>query len=498
MKNLWVVFIASLLICQTAIAQDDKSILTDLLNEDQRTVEALALYPKATRRVILESAGYPDALARMESIQEKTQEKFQDIISPYNQDIQVHFYELARYPGLLTALVSGGKKSVSEIKTLSEAYPGEVHEHALKLGRKRYQELREIQQLNETANETFQVMLQDYPNTVRAKLEQLLTMPEVLDILMKNFQSTVVMGAIYKRNPDFVWHLTDSLQTEIANKRAVELADWQATLENDPEALKELESAAEDFAEESGYDPPTYRSYLSEDDFYYRYHLTYMPYSYWLGYPSWYVRPLWYPRPYWYYWGFYYGPVGQVVFFDFPSWYFVDWYFSRNYHHSYYPHLSNRYLVHYERHRNSTFSATSRIRTWTDQNRNTYSRDWLKQDEGRIRRLQDFGSRELRTPTRQVPTYTRPSIQRTPVQRQPTTRPDYNRPTQVPVQPKVTRPPRQLDNQDNRRAPEYHEQNVKKRTPVRVSPPQNRKQEAPSRITIPQPRKKTPVRRGDN
>ena len=488
MKKILILFTPLIWMSLSVFSQNDKSILSELLDEDKQTIEALSLYPESTKRAILEVAGYPDALARMESISERTRERFQDIISPFDQDVQVYFYELGRYPNLMESLVVEGKKSRSEIKNMLEAYPEEIHDAALNLGRKRYGELSDILELTQTADEAFEAIISDYPLAVRKHLRQLLEMPEVLDVLMKNFESTVIMGAIYKRDPAWVWQVMDSIQTEIAQKSAQELADWKANLEEDPTALKELESVAKTYAEENGYGSRSYRTYLTPDDFRYWYHFNYVPYSFWFGYPYWYVHPYWYPRPYWYYWGFYYGPGGNIVIFDFPSWYFIDWYFTRPYHHYYYPHLSHRYLTHYERHRTSILSTTSRIRTWTIQNRDSYSRDWLRNDERRVERLKDFGSRQATPPANRVPTYTRPAIQRPPSQRKPVQiRPPATR-SQEHNRPKEIRKPTQI------RAPEYHEQKLKRQTPTRVRTPQTR-QPATKVSPVQKPKTTTKVRK---
>lgn len=117
MKKLFSFLFVYFLINPATFSQDDKSLLTDLLKEDQQTIEALVLYPDSIRRIILEAAGQPDALARMENLHEKTQEKFKDIISPFSQEVQANFYELARHPRLIHALVLNGKKTKTEIKS---------------------------------------------------------------------------------------------------------------------------------------------------------------------------------------------------------------------------------------------------------------------------------------------------------------------------------------------------------------------------------------------
>ncbi|MEZ4774833.1 MAG: hypothetical protein R3D00_16730 [Bacteroidia bacterium] len=482
------------LIGLSAFSQDDKATRINFSDEDNLLIQSLALYPDATIKVILEATMQPDALVRIGSVRKNTESQFRKIIAPFNQDVQAQFYELARYPDLVSALVLDGKQSKLDIMAILAGFPEDIHADALDLGRKRYKELVEIHQLLETANQSFHAIADEYPYEEKLALEQLVQMPDVLDILMNNFQATVALGGMYRRDPDRVWYLADSVQTEVANERVRELADWKTDLENDPEAQQELQAAAANFADENGYDSRTYRAPLNENDFYHQYPMPYPSYSYWFGYPWWYSHAMWYPLPYWYYWGFYYGPGGQMVIYDLPSWYFLDWYFSTSYNHYYYPHLSHRYLTHYEHHRTSTLSATSRIRDWSEQNRFASSGDWLQNDPNRVERLRDFGARDANHQVRQLPdtrprsnpVYTRPAENR-----QVFTRPNDSRQAQPSVTPPVRRDIRR-DPAINR-APEHQEQILKQRVPSRVGEPgiSQPRPTAPPRTVTPQ--RQTPV-----
>ena len=55
-----------------ALAQTEQALLAQLLEEEQKTVEALALYPANTRTDILEASKYPEALIKLETMQGKT------------------------------------------------------------------------------------------------------------------------------------------------------------------------------------------------------------------------------------------------------------------------------------------------------------------------------------------------------------------------------------------------------------------------------------------
>jgi hypothetical protein len=427
MKSLYIVFLAAMVWVLPLCAQEDPEVATDLLAEDITAIEAISLYPESVRRTIMEAAGYPDALLRIEEIQKKSQERFEYIIAPFAQEVQEDFYEVARYPKLITELTLGGKKSKGEIKTFLQDYPEEVHEQAFTLGRKRYQELREIQALQEATDRAFQKMLAEYPADVRMKLEELVAMPEVLDIMLESFRSTVMLGAMYQRNPEWLWHVTDSIQLELANQKAEELNNWKAQLEEDPEAMEEFQEAAEDFVKENGYEARPHRAY---PDHYSPYWLSqaYTPYSFWYGYPYWYPHRLWYPHAYYYHWGFYYGPQGQLVIFDFPSWYFMDWYFVWAHHHYQYPHLTHTYLRYHERHRNSTTAATRVIGEWSAANRNLYTRDWLKDDANRVRRIREYGARETQRQRTIIDAPRSPNYNRS-------NRPNYTSPSRIPQTP---------------------------------------------------------------
>lgn len=482
------------LICLSAFSQDEKATRINFSDEDHLLIQSLALYPDATIKVILDATTQPDALVRIGSIRKNTESQFREIISPFDQNVQAQFYEVARYPDLVEALVLDGKQSKSDIQLILARFPEDIHDEALGLGRKRYEELVAIHQLSVTANRAFQAVADEYPYAEKSALEQLVQMPDVLDILMNNFQATVALGGMYKRNPEGVWHLADSIQTEVANERARELADWKTNLENDPDAQKEFQSAAANFADENGYDSRAYRAPLNDASFYYPYPMPFQSYSYWFGYPWWYSHAMWYPMPYWSYWGFYYGPGGQMVIYDLPSWYFLDWYFSTSYNHFYYPHLSNRYLSHYEHHRSSTLSATSRIRDWSEQNRTASSGDWLRNDPNRVDRLRDFGARDANNQVRQLPVsrpvnppvYTRPEGNR-PV----FTRPNDTRQTQPSVTPSA-RPDIRRTPAVNR-APEHQQQILKQRVPSKIGEPgisQPRPTSPPRTVT---PQRQTPV-----
>ena len=375
-----------------AYSQTDKTLLAELIEKDREAVDALVMYPAETRLAILEVAMHPEILMRMKAIQTSSQSAFMKIVSPFSQEEQEQFYQLTRYPQLTGRLLSGGKKSNSEIKALAADFPEEIQETAAALGRKRYDELAAIQQLSATAEEAVGKVLANYPAEIQESARQLLGLPEVVEILTDNMQLTVLTGDIYRQDPEWVLHKADSLHLELARTQAEELAEWKKSLENDPEALNEMKASAEEYAAEKGSDPAVYRSPRERDPV--RVYVRYSPFSYWFGYPYWYGYAYWYPYPVWWDWGFYYGPGHRVIVFGLPSYHFVHWHFYRYPHHYRYAHLSHVYFRHYERHRGSTTSIAVVTRSWEQENRNAIGKDWLANDGGRVDRFREFGRME--------------------------------------------------------------------------------------------------------
>ena len=116
-------------------------------------------------------------------------------------------------------------------------------------------------------------------------------------------------------------------------------------MNDNPQAQQEYTQAAQEYAQENGYQPEDYNAPLTPDVTNYNTN----PYNWWFGYPSWYPYNYWNPYPYWYDWGFYYGPGRHIVFFGMPSAYFMDWYFYYPEHCYRYPELSNHYYNYYDR-----------------------------------------------------------------------------------------------------------------------------------------------------
>ncbi|MEZ5040035.1 MAG: hypothetical protein R2828_09085 [Saprospiraceae bacterium] len=375
-------------------AQNEKDLLAKLIEEDRDAIEALVMYPEDTRVAILQAAQYPEALIKLESLQSETSAAFKAVLENFTQAEQEAIWDITRYPDLLHRLVVAGNGSKTAIAELLQDYPDAIKERATWVGTQFYATLQQIDQLEQTTKQTFQVILEAYPIDGRAALQQLIELPEVLTLLTENIRLTILAGDMYQKDPQWVLHKTDSLHLDIARRNAEELTDWQESLAQDSEVEAALKASAVAYAEESGYDD----AYYNYDDEYTEkeiaiYH--YYHYPYWYGYPSWYAYPRWRPFPYWYDWGFYFVVDGPIIVTRLPSYYFTHWYFYQPRHHYQYPRLSSHFVNHYNRHRTNRSGITVSVNQWKTRNQEIVSDEWLTNTNRQVERFREFGKFEM-------------------------------------------------------------------------------------------------------
>ncbi len=377
------------------LSQSGGIIIDSLNTEDQEAIYALVLYPEDIRIAILEVCKSPEIILKLNDIKEETQQRFSEVMEGKSRTEQEKWYTLVRYPALISA-ISSGEYSRRAFTELLKEYPEEIHEIAESVRQdKSERKIAEIvDEINIIFNENVVHLLKPYPDPIPASVNQLIGLPEVLDILNDHFTISVRAGAMYRQHPERVLQMADSLHLIAAQRNAEELEKWKDELEQNPDARDELEAAAQEFYDEYEADPPVYRSPdVAEDREIHVYHHV-DPYPYWIGYPWWYRHPYWYPRPYWHHLGFYWGSDRTMVVFNLPSYFFVSWYFDIPRHHYYYPHFSHIYIRHYERYPRSYYASTTYVGTWVQRNRYVYNRVWLVDDGRRIDRLREYGRLE--------------------------------------------------------------------------------------------------------
>ncbi len=383
----------------------EREILASLVEEEQEAINALVLYPTEIRTAILESTRYVEALLKIESIQTSTRRSFTELLEVYPLDIQKMVWDLARYPGLINGLANLEDQPIAQV--LNE-YPTVIHPRAEQVYYNHESLLWKVDELNSAAESAFISILENYPEDAQGYFRQLLDLPEVLSILTENIRMTILVGDMYKNNPDWIIAQADSLNLEVVRQNAKDLEDWKESFEKDPAAFEEMQASAASYTDEYEYDDEYYDEF--GDDLYYdessdRYynqaeeevnvqHHYYYHYPYWFGYPTWYEYPYWRPRPYWYDWGFYYRPGRTFVIIGLPSIHFTHWYFQHAHHHTYWPRLSAHFVRHYNHHPSSYNSITNSVTRWHKKNAGVVSNRWLSDDGQLDKRFVEYGKFE--------------------------------------------------------------------------------------------------------
>ncbi len=386
--------LAGLVLCFgfTAQAQDDQAMMKQIEHDNQAALDAIALYPTDTRKDILEASKYPEIVVRLNAMQKQSRDLFTEMLAPYSHEEQEKIWNLTRYPALISELAYDHRKSEAEIADILVRYPEDIHRTAQEEAIVNYTLLVQIDRSNADYLANLDRTLQSYPRVTGSAYRDLIKQPDVLSTLYDNMQMTVVLGDIYKTDPQYALYETDSLNQVLTAQNAQAAQDWQQSLNSNPQAQAEYSQAAEEYAQENGYSQEEYTAPVSPDVANY----TTYPYNWWFGYPTWYTTPCWDPYPFWYDWGFYYGPGHHAVYFGMPSYHFMNWYFYNPDHCRRYPEFGNHCYGYYSNHRDGRYSnSVSRgVNDWRRRNKDVVTKDWDTDRTGRAQRFKEYGQLE--------------------------------------------------------------------------------------------------------
>ncbi len=372
-----------------AFSQADKALLRELSEDNQKSIEALVLYPEDIRLAILEATKYPEVLIKVQHLRDKTSAAFRTLIEDFPREDQTIFYDLTRYPGLI-ASIAQNRNDTRRVRDALDVLPDNQQDRAYQLLDWNMGVLVKIDHLNQTAASAYETLFASYAGPSQMAFRKLLDLPEVIDILNEDLRFTVLVGDLYRDDPAWVIGHMDSLNLVVARNHAQELEEWKQHLENNPEARTELQSAAAEYSAEYGYDDAYYDYRHVEVHHYYHYDYHY---PYWYGYPWWHPYPRWRPYPYWWDWGYNFWSPGVVIVYM-PSYHFMHWYFHRPHHHYYYNHLSTIFVNHYYGHRGSGSNIAAGVRDWRMRNKALISDEFLADKNRLPERLKEYGKFE--------------------------------------------------------------------------------------------------------
>ncbi|HTL80241.1 MAG TPA: hypothetical protein VL651_00980 [Bacteroidia bacterium] len=361
--------------------------LSALLKEDSAATISLAAYPDSVRKAALNVCIYPDAILRIQELQKTTQQRFRDLVGIRTKDEQQRLWNITRYNGLAEELVNAGKEK--DITVIAAKYPEDVREDATTGYKENYSTLQGIVALNKTTDSSFSELLSGYPAAVHGSFHTLVRYPELIELLGNSMRMAVKAGDLSRRYSAKLDHQFDSLSIVVAEARAKEAADWRAGLEKDSLAKKEFTQATNDYQSEHNAGQQTT---IVNETVIVNYHC--YPYPYWYGYPWWWDYPYWYPYPYWYACGYYYAPYG-IVYFGYPTPYYMYWYCHHYEHHYYYCHFSDYCVHHYYGHRRIPSPTDRVVGNWISSEQPRLNSTFFTSETGRAARLSELGKEEI-------------------------------------------------------------------------------------------------------
>jgi len=348
------------LLFTSSIISFSQSYQDSLKKDDDDIIVSIAPYPPDVREAILNVSQYPQMIVKIERIQARTSQSFQDMVAAYPREEQEKYYELARYPDLIHQLVEGSPKTLEQVKPTLANYPKETADAVSSLFPMHLADLQAMDKTYQKSQEALNKITSDLPSDAQADFKKIISMPEVMNLLTERIDLVVSLGEAYKNSPTGTKQKLDEQSTEISAQNQKDLDDYKKQVESDPQMQDEMKKSAQDFADSysaNGEEQSPSDAVLNQgqpqptvvNNYYYGSNYNPNPYPYWFGYPYWYDYAMWYPRPLYYHTGFYFGAGGSLVVIGLPSRAYSGWFFNYGYHR--YPHYYNYCNSFYSVHR---------------------------------------------------------------------------------------------------------------------------------------------------
>lgn len=340
-----------------------QSYQDSLKKDDDDIISSIAPYPEDVRNAILNVAQYPQMLVKVERIQARSSQSFQDLVADFSRDEQEKFYELGRYPELVHQLATSSYSTFDQVKPMLDHYPKEMVPTVSSLFPSRLKEIKSMDKTYQTSQEGFDKVIESLPSDVQSDFKKVIGMPDVMSLLTDRIDLVVSLGEAYKIDPQGTRQKLNDVSAKVSAQNQKDLDEYKTKVENDPQMQEEMKKSSQEFADSySANNDSSYEAQLQQsrqgqiqnqptvvNNYYGGYGYNYNPYPYWLGYPYWYSSPMWYPMPLYYYTGFYVGLRGNVVVFGLPSRYYSNWFFRHGYNR--YPHYYGFFNNYYNTHR---------------------------------------------------------------------------------------------------------------------------------------------------
>jgi hypothetical protein len=347
-----------------AFSLQAQSFADSLRKDDEEIISSIAPYPEDVRNAILNVSQYTQKLVKIERVQSRSSQSFQDLVADFPRDTQEKFYDLSRYPDLVHQLAGSSYNTFEQVKPMLDHYPKELENTVSGLFPAHSKEIKAMDKTYQASQQAMDKIIESLPTEAQSDFKKVVSMPDVMNLLTEHIDLVVSLGEAYKNDPQGTRQKLNDVSTQINAQNQKDLDEYKQKVASDPQLQEEMKKSSQEFADSYSANDSTYYANQTStnqnqtsqtpvvNNYYgsgygYNYYSPY-PYPYWFGYPYWYASPIWYPRPLYYYTGFYLGAGGNVMVVGLPSRAYSGWFFRYGYtrYPRYYGFCNNYYISH--------------------------------------------------------------------------------------------------------------------------------------------------------
>ena len=284
-KVIYLVFILALLLPANLLLAQGSTPPSTSETKKFSDAEALSIYPKEIRSSIYEALNNPGVLVSIAVIQSKSSAAFKSLISGYPQKTQQQFWQLIKYPKLITEL-QGDPKAYKN-------YPKEIQPIAAEVVSKYYDILPKIDAIDNQPQIDFQNIINGLAPQTKAAFTDIIQHPEVLNIIIQHLILAQTSETAYKQNPAPINSQAQAFAAQI-KQASVPPPDKIATQKGDnPQVIAELQNAENSLDKNINYEQnvdPHPKNAVQMN-------VNYAPYPFYTDYMGHFSYPVWYGFP---------------------------------------------------------------------------------------------------------------------------------------------------------------------------------------------------------
>jgi hypothetical protein len=215
------------------------------LETDKGLLQSIAPYSSEVRQSILMASQNQNVLDRAQQIRTRSQKSFQDLIKGFSQKEQGYFYEVTRYPNVLNTFATNTNLRRNDVEDLVSNTSSILKDNAWSLYRSNRDVIVQIYQLNQNADQEYQQMIQSLDPSTQSAFRQLANYPDVMTLMSDNRDLTARLGQRYTNDREGLNKELAELHDSMVAQRQYDVAEYKKKLNDNPDAAKELDQAAE-------------------------------------------------------------------------------------------------------------------------------------------------------------------------------------------------------------------------------------------------------------